>query len=419
MTHEEADDATRREESTRRDYVAYTGTIVTGGLLAGCTSRSGPESSQTGTETDADATTPATETPEDERYSATMAPTGEVEFEGIPRDVFTILGHHADMLLALGRGDAINAMHGPGYHQSLYRKFLHHLDGVTVDWSGLYSSWPPTKEKLYELDSDVHIADPVKVTTAEGWNDDDVREVAENVAPWFGNTLSGTQQEPPEGWADRYEYYTLWEIFGRVAQVFRERERYEALAAVHDSMLERIEANRPPADERPSAALVLFSMSDETMWGYKLNHPGYYAAHTRPMGVTDALAEAVGPGYGEDGRNITLDPELLLEADPDVLLVLGAMTEYHDLAEIRTRVAADEVTGALTAVQKGNVYAQGARRQGPILNLFQTEMTAKQLYPEQFGAWPGYVDGEPYPDVSEGERLFDRERVAAVVDGGG
>jgi ABC-type Fe3+-hydroxamate transport system substrate-binding protein len=399
-----------RRERTRREYVKYGGAVLGGGLLAGCAGDSDPGG--TGTATQA-----ATETTADISYSVSMAPMGEVEFEAVPQDVFTILGHHADMLLALGRGDAINAMHAPEYHQSLYGKFLERLDGVSVDWTGLYSSWPPTKEKLYELDSDVHIADPAKVATADGWDESDVQEVEANVGPWFGNTLSGTHREPPAGWTDRYEYYTLWEIFGRVAQVFQERDRYEALASVHESMLRTVEAELPPERERPSAALVLFSTSDEQMWGYKLNHPGYYAAHTRPMGVSDALADAVGPGYDDDGRNVTLDDELLLEADPDVLLVLGSMTEYHDLDEIRARLAEHEVASEITAVEEGNVYAQGARRQGPMLTLFQTEMTAKQLYPDRFGEWPGYENGDPYPEIPEGERLFDRRRVSDIVRG--
>jgi ABC-type Fe3+-hydroxamate transport system substrate-binding protein len=418
------EDGCEDEAPTRRDYVRYTGAVFGGGLLAGCTGEndSGTTADPTATaaQTTATATDTETETPgsDDGSYSVRMAPMGDVEFEAVPQDVFTMLGHHADMLLALGRGDDINAMHGPDYHQALYEKLLHHLDGVSVDWTGLYSSWPPTKEKLYELDSDVHVADPAKVATADGWDEDDLREVAENVGPWFGNTLSGTNRKPPEGWADRYEYYTLWEIFGRVAQVFRAEDRYEALASVHESLLQTVEANLPPENERPSAALVLFASSEEKAWGYKLNHPGYYAAHTRPMGVTDALADAVGEGYGDDGRNIALDYELLLEADPDVLLVLGPMTEYFDLGEIRTRLEENELTSALTAVQNGDVYAQGARRQGPLLNLFQLEMTAKQLYPDQFGEWPGYENGEPYPDVPEAERLFDRQRVADIVTGG-
>lgn len=49
------------------------------------------------------------------------------------------------------------------------------------------------------------------------------------------------------------------------------------------------------------------------------------------------------------------------------------------------------------------------------MNLFQLEMTAKQLYPEQFGAWPGYEVGQPYRVIPKDEQLFDRERVATVV----
>jgi ABC-type Fe3+-hydroxamate transport system substrate-binding protein len=413
------DDTDTNEAPTRREYVKYGGAVVGGGLLAGCASDSDSESTSSPSETGTDTATATRTTTEDDSYSVRMAPMGEVEFDGVPEEIFTILGHHADMLLALGRGDDINAMHGPGYQQALYEKLVAHLEGVSVDWEGLYSSWPPTKEKLYELDSDVHIADPAKVTTGDGWDDSDVREIAENVAPWFGNTLSGTNRTPPEGWADRYEYYTLWEIFGKVARVFQEQERYEALASIHDSVLQTIEANVPPTYDRPSAALVLLSADEDSGWGYKMNYPGYYAAHTRPMGAEDALADAVGEGYGDDGRNITLDYELLLEADPDVLLVLGPMTGYFDLDEIRQRLENDEVASEITAVQDDRVYAQGARRQGPVLNLFQLEMTAKQLYPDQFGTWPGYVNGEPYPEIPESERLFDRQRVAEIITGDG
>ncbi|GAA5433560.1 hypothetical protein Hjap01_03048 [Haloarcula japonica] len=412
-------DDTNCEAPTRRDYVKYSGVVVGGGLLAGCVDQSGSEPDPVQTGTGSQSASKAEPTAAGDGYAVTMSPVGTVEFESVPQDVFTILGHHVDMLVALGRGDAINAMHAPEYHRSLYQKFLHRLEGVSVDWDGLYSSWPPSKEKLYELDSDVHIADPAKVATAERWDDSSLQEIRSNVGPWFGNTLSGTQQDPPSGWADAYEYYTLWEIFGKIAAVFQERERYEAFVSIRDSMMQTIRAGLPSERERPSAAVVLFSTSDEKIWGYKLNYPGYYAAHTRPLGATDALADAVGDGYGDNGRNITLDSELLLEADPDVLLVLGPMAGSHNLADIRSQLEYDEVTREITAVQEGRIYAQGARRQGPILNLFQTEMTAKQLYPDQFGEWPGYVDGDPYPEIPVEEQLFDRQRVADIITGEG
>jgi hypothetical protein len=51
------------------------------------------------------------------------------------------------------------------------------------------------------------------------------------------------------------------------------------------------------------------------------------------------------------------------------------------------------------------------------MNLFQLEMTAKQLYPERFGEWPDYEHGDPYPEIPAEERLFDRQRVADIVTG--
>jgi hypothetical protein len=51
------------------------------------------------------------------------------------------------------------------------------------------------------------------------------------------------------------------------------------------------------------------------------------------------------------------------------------------------------------------------------MNLFQLEMTAKELYPEQFGRWPADEDGDAYPEFGSDERLFDHQRVADIVDG--
>ncbi|VTT86258.1 hypothetical protein DM2_2296 [Halorubrum sp. DM2] len=38
------------------------------------------------------------------------------------------------------------------------------------------------------------------------------------------------------------------------------------------------------------------------------------------------------------------------------------------------------------------------------------------MYPEQFGTWPEYQGG-PYPEIPEDERLFDRQRVADIING--
>lgn len=395
-----------RDEPTRRDYLTYGGLALGSGLLAGCAGSGGTESA-TSTTTGA-ATTDTTTTDADASYTVTMSPMGDVTFEAVPETIFTRLTHLAGMAFALGRGNDVNSLHAPDYYDAAWNQFTPRLPGVELDWTGRYSSWTPSKEKLYELDSDVHLADPVSVLAEEGWSRADVDEIAETVAPWFGNTYSNAHKDPPEAYDGDYEYYTLWEQFETVAQVFQDRERYAALAAIHDDVLDRIEADLPPADERPSVVMGGFS-DPSAPYVYNVDTPGFLTAHVRPLGPTDALGDDVTSGT-------RIDSETLLEADPDVILVFGGLHPSYDMAEIRAALANDPVASEVTAVRNGRVYAQGVRYQGPIVNLFQLEMTAKQLYPERFGAWPDYVEG-PYPELPTAAQFFDRQRVADIITG--
>jgi len=376
---------------TRREYVACGGAVAAG-LTGGCLSSSDPNGNSDGTES----------------YSVTMSPMGEVEFDSVPESIFTRLTHLAGMAFALGRADQVNAMHAPDYYDALWNQFTPRLDGVSLDWTGLYSSWEPSKEKLYALDSDVHLADPASVAALSSWNGDDIEEIAEEVGPWFGNKFSDRNHTPPEEWADSYEHYTLWEIFEKVARVFHEEERYRTLAEVRSNLLSRVEEALPPTSERPTAAMV--GMSDlESIYAYRLNAPGFLTAHTRPLGAVGAFGDDIASGD-------VIDMEALLEADPDVIFSLGGMHPGTDIGAIRANLEDDPAAQELSAVQNDRVYAQGARYQGPILNLFQLEMTAKQLYPEQFGEWPTYVEG-PYPEIPDAEQLFDRQIVSDTITG--
>jgi len=147
----------------------------------------------------------------------------------------------------------------------------------------------------------------------------------------------------------------------------------------------------------------------QEIYAYTLSNPGFLTSHTRPLGARDAFD-------GEVETNTVVDFETLLEADPDVILFLGGFEPGTSLPERRQAFRDDPVASRITAVQDERIYPQGARYQGPILNLFQLEMTAKQLYPDAFGEWPGYDDG-PYPEIPEDERLFDRGRVADAING--
>ena len=412
-------------ERTRREFVRAGAGLAAAGALAGCLGggdspgTATPDGDRSGgadpTVTD-DPTARPTDGPEGTDaatatasgpYSAELAPMGEVRFESAPESIFTILSSHADMALALGRGDDVNAVYAVDYTNSLMNAFTPALDGVTVDWSDCVASWNPPVETVYELDSDIHLADPANVVTMSNWDRESVETVADNVGPWFGNTFSASHGSPPDAYADAYEYYTLWETFGGVARALREGARYEALAEVLVDLLATVEADLPPAEERPSVAMVLPSTAGDGMWTYDVNAAGYHAAHTRPLGATDAFG-------GDVANGAKIDSEGLAEADPDVLLVLGGVVDAHDMAAIRESLEDDPVAGTVTAVEEGRVHAQGTRHQGPLLNLFQIEMGAKQLYPEAFGEWPTYTEG-PYPDLAADEQLFDHQAVADII----
>ncbi|MFA1610099.1 ABC transporter substrate-binding protein [Halobellus rubicundus] len=404
---------------TRRRYLAGGSALLASGLIAGCAGSDGGTDPSTDDGTDSGAggaessTAEATATGEgsDGSYTASLSPVGTVRFESVPENVFTMYNQYADMLVALGRGDAVNSMFVPEMAGPTMNRYYERLDGVAFEWDGLPNPYDDfSKEFFYGLDSDLHLLDPAWAVTQDGWNRSDVGELTDNLGPFLGNFYSGTHGTPPEPYAEGYQYYTLWELFGRVADAFGERERYERLAAVHEDLLARIRADLPPKSERPTAVRV--TLGDGQFWTYHLNRPGYWLADTRPLAANDAFGSETWDGlWGSVGY------ETMAEADPDVILHLWGVTPRYEMASVRDRLRSHPVGSDLTAVQNDRVYAQGMRYQGPLMNLFQIEMTAKQLYPDVFGEWPGYTDGEAYPEIPPSERLFDRSRVAEIVTG--
>ncbi|ADE04812.1 ABC transporter substrate-binding protein [Haloferax volcanii] len=399
--------STGQEGLTRRNYIRYGGTALGAGMLAGCASdSSGSDEATTAAETTTEAATETsaeteTQTTEaDSSYSVTMEPMGEVTFDSVPESWAAYDGGYADMAVALGVGDGLTGVGGAGrYYTYVYDE----LPGVSVDREQI-EAYPEvrTKEEFYELDNDVHLYDPNMLINWFDWDQADVDEIAENVAPFVGNLVFRRS----DGWHD-YRYYTLYEAFEKVAQVFQREDRYEAFEAFHDEFIAEIQAELPPADERPNVFLTFEGTTEpETFSPYRLNDKGTSKKQWNDLGVTDALS-------GTDIENLSttnrgeLDYENLLEIDPDVILVRGH--ERKTPEEFRDTVLAymedHPVGGELAAVQNGRVYRGGYLFQGPIHNLFLTERAAKQLYPDVFG------------DVTDDAELFDRQRVADIVNG--
>jgi ABC-type Fe3+-hydroxamate transport system substrate-binding protein len=412
-----ADNTMKHEVSTRRDIVKTGGTLLGGGLLAGCLGGGGSTTSPTEEHTD-QATTitdgkTETSAQSNQSYSVTMSPAGTVEFEEPPTNVMVYNLLYADMAVAYGYGDAVNSLGFSTEVGGALDAFYAHLEDVSFDHESLTQlntgsgNLTVDMELFYELDSDLHLVDPALIASFDGWTVDDIEEIRENIAPFFGNNYSRRNTEPPEPYRDDYEYYTLWEISEKVAKVFQAQQRHEALASIHDDLLATIQSDLPPESERPTVGSVLYM--GETFYPAKINTPGFANAHTRPLGATDAFAE------GDISYESSYDFETMVEINPDIILHRYGYS-YYDVEAIREELSNHAVGQQLSAVQSGRVYAGGNPLQGPVMNLFQLEMTAKQLYPDAFGEWPTYAGG-PYPEIPEGEQLFDRQRVANVING--
>ncbi|MFU1783378.1 ABC transporter substrate-binding protein [Haloarcula japonica] len=394
---------------TRRDYLAGGGALLGTSVIAGC-SGNGGEPPSTGTSSDGgtDTSMPT----DDGSYTASLSPVGEVEFNSVPENVFTMYNQYADMLVALNHGDAVNSMFVPDMAGPSMNHYYERLSGVSFDWEGLPNPYDNfSKEFFYSLGSDVHFLDPTWAISQENWDMGDIEEIVDNVGPFFGNFYSGTHGDPQEPYSENYQYYTLWELFGRVATVFQERKRYEQLRAVHEELIETIRTKLPPEEDRPTAVRV--TLGDGQFWTYHLNRPGFWLADTRPLAANDAFGDETWDGlWGSVGY------ETMLDADPDVILHLWGMTPRYNMDDVRERLTSHSVGKNLAAVKNDRVYAHGMRYHGPIMNLFQIEMTAKQLYPDIFGEWPTYENEDHYPEIPSDEQLFSRDRVAKIITDG-
>ncbi|ELZ98960.1 hypothetical protein C440_01350 [Haloferax mucosum ATCC BAA-1512] len=395
-----------RKTLTRRNCMRYGGAVIGAGLLAGCTSDSSgsDDATETATTTETETETDTTTTAEaDESYTVTMAPAGEVTFESVPESWVAYDGGYADMGVALGVGDRMTGIGGAGrYYSYVYDE----LPGVSIDREQIeqnqLSDGDMSKEMFYELDNDVHLMDPEMLVNWFGWKQEDVDEISKNVAPFVGNLNFRREDE----WHD-YRYYTLYEAFEKMAEVFQERERYEAFKELHDEFIADIQTKLPPADERPNVLLV-YAGSDqpEAFSPYRLNDKGTSKKQWHDLGVSDALA-----GTGVKGLSTTdrgkIDYETMLEIDPDVILLRAherkSATEFRDT--VLDFMQSHPVASELTAVQNERVYRGGYLYQGPIQNLFLTERGAQQLFPGVFG------------EVTGDTELFDRQRVADIVTG--
>lgn len=386
----------------RRRRFLTAGVATVGAALAGCTGGSDSEGSNNTTageatsETTTGGTTAGTaKSTGGGAYSVSMAPMGEVTFEQVPKKWIAGTGDWADMGVALGL-DAPGALWLPERFNSYHYE---ELPGVSVDKSkitALYSDGVD-KEVFYELGSDVHVFDPNFLANRfNGWEQSDIDELRENVAPYFGNTIFS--REYP--WHN-YRYYSLYDAFGKLAKVFQREERHRKLKSVHDELVSDVQSQLPPQSERPSVAVVYPQPVDEpeSFLPYPLGK-GTTFAHMNTLKLKGAFGNDVNSFTNDRGE---VDYETLLEIDPDALLLQGHETKSAKKFQntVVSYLKNQEVASQLTAVKNGDVYRAGGLYQGPLINLFLIERLGRDLYPDSLGSKP----------------MFNRDRVASIVTG--
>lgn len=409
-------DSGGHEAPTRRDYMKYGGAIVGGGLLAGCSgqSDSGSDDAPESTETE-------TTTAEAKSYSATMPPVGKSELEDPPSSWVGGLGFTADVLTALGHGDGAVGMIDPEFWYQGFYDFLNGVDAPTSDELVRVTTedLDTDLEVLYDLDPDLMAVDPNLFLTTYGLEEHEVEDVQQDIAPWFGNE---SRRGRDDGWTtwpgeDPYPYIPVQEYIRSYGALFGEQERSDALLELYDSFISDIRSRVPQQSDRQSIGLINGRHNPDNEAGWFIYNPNseiedaWGKKQYRDLNVVDAFDGVYG---GKSG--VFVDYEGLLEYDPDVIIFHMGVSFLNfrgtNFIQQQRELLNDHPVGSqLTAVQNNNLYVGGTPYQGPIINMFQTEMAAKQLYPEEYGSYPGF--GE----LSEEEHLFDRQRLSDIVNG--
>ncbi|QFU84824.1 ABC transporter substrate-binding protein [Natronorubrum aibiense] len=394
------------EATTRRRYLKHGGTLIGSVALAGCSDLL-DEEGEKATESTGGA------------YEACLFPVGCREFERVPESVTTYNMGWADMVISLGHGEKLrtNRIDAP---ELFYEPFGLDLD---PDWPALWQSSGYSKEVFYELDPDAFLLDPNMVEAwDDNWDESDTEEIESNVAPFFGCHNRRTESDWQHDMGYPENAPSMLETLEILGTVFDERERADAWLTLHEAVQSEVQPRVPPTEDRPSVALINSGSEPQkgTFYVLDLDDPGYEKKSYRDLGAVNAF-EGV-----ETGQHGETDYETMLSVDPDIICVHWGITTgsttfdgdgAFDSEAFREQFIApmeNDPTGCrLTAVQNGRVYPGAEGEQGPLVNLLNTEVTARSLYPGEFGA----LDLDAPLEVPEEEQLFDRQRIADIING--
>ncbi|WP_049921453.1 ABC transporter substrate-binding protein [Halopiger djelfimassiliensis] len=339
-------------------------------------------------------------------YTVTVEPHGSYEFDSVPESYAVIPSVWLDIGMALGiEPDAVASFdRAPLKYYDLLPDVSLDTDAVTLLAGDAEEGYD--KENFYTADVDVHLIDPRTLQFYANWNEDDIAEIEEATGPFLGSTIRFASSSITNGDEPAYDLYGAFE---KAAEIFQRQDQFEAWQTFYDDFISNIQAELPPEDERPSVAAIWRGVNPDS-GEFRIAEIDAKANNTRTyreLGLQDAFA-----GRTPDGP---IGYEELLDVDPDYIGAVGGLTSltHEEFVERSVEPFENDTNGQqLTAVQNGNVVRTGGQYMGPIVDLYSTEALAKQVYPERFGEWPG-----PISEIPEDERLFDRQRLAEIING--
>ncbi|QIB74503.1 ABC transporter substrate-binding protein [Halogeometricum borinquense] len=389
------------EIPTRREMIQGGSTILGGGLLAGCISDGGDPTPADATDTATNSPTP-TDSPTS--YEVAIEPAGRHTFEEVPETYASIPGAWMDIAMGFGiQPKAVAAF------DRLPLKYYDALPGVDFDADAVRTLGESAeskydKEVFYDVDADVHLMDSRMLKKYSGWDDEDLEEIESNVGPILGSLIRF-----PFGGRD--PYYTLYEAFEKAAQIFQRQAQYEAWVTLKESFYADIESRVPVSGgDAPTVAAFNFGFDPESgkFFAANIDAPRNDTRSFRMLGVNNAFQGEEYVPFKPVGTG------KLLDVDPDYIGMIGYLSYIDDtqLQKVVETAQDHDVLSQLRAVENGNFVRTGGQYMGPIIDLFSTEALAKQLYPDEYGEWPGSIH-----DVPEEEQLFDRQRVADIING--
>lgn len=346
-------------------------------------------------------------------YTVELEPMGAVTFARPPRRFACFHCAEADMAVALGVADGLVAMVHPDQMVDNTRLFYRQIPGLDVDFSGvgnLVGLLGADVERFLSLDVDVVLMDPNVPVHYFRFKPSDVERIERRVAPFFGHFVRFARGA---AWPAQYPQRSLYTVFEKTADVFRRRARCDAIRAIHDGMMASIHERLPPQAVRPRV-LSMSGASDPargkfhvlTLDGTAPPHGGNQVKHFHDLGVRDA---AKGVATGEWGQ---VDAEGIAALAPDAIVVAWTWDKPADAFTERfvEPMRSHALLSTLPAVRAGRVFSGGSLEQGPLINLFHTELLATQLYPEVFGPPPTRGEAPQKP-------LFDRARLGDAIAG--